>query len=647
MIGIAVASLLPAPSAQAAPAIRFLNPSDYSGTPPFRLSAKADQDAALHIVAWVKEVPANPLVEFEVESTTQKATIDATRAGNDSWEATWVPPDTFTDGPYTLRAILYNGVAGNAAEVTSTEVPVVLNNDSVPPPPANETVEMGFPDNGDQLGFFTPKGKLPATVIDFTTSELTRQVRALYTVSDPGNDPDWIACGFAPVPEALAGRVRCTLKEGVNPLHVTGVAVTANMTAPQTEGAAALDETGDAHRVIPYVAQPASVTIDPESQQINDLTACTPNALTVTVRDQRNRPIPAANVDVHATGPSDQLAFGSMSNSRTSGFQAPNAGHPSSEDAINCSNGERSGRQGDHNVPLDDDIKHIESTTGTDDNGAFRFALRTDGAGGTTIVAWPDVNDDDLLGTSEVTGGARIGWSVPPPPEVTELSLSPNERSAATGSCVQFDVLVRRGGNALGSAPIDVHLSGPDANVNFCDVSGGSSRRAPDSGGHTLDAHEDGTRHAEGETSSSGLFTFGVQSNTQGQTNVTVWLDTTEDDVSSGETQRSATVTWTEAGDRSVTLESSRSSVRKGRRVRLFGSIQGTAACANAQTVRIEAKPLRGGSFGTIKTVTTDDSGDYSTRVKMRKARRFRAVVDALAPCESATSTRVTVRIRR
>jgi hypothetical protein len=295
---------------------------------------------------------------------------------------------------------------------------------------------------------------------------------------------------------------------------------------------------------------------------------------------------------------------------------------------------------------LDDDIKHIESTTGTDNNGAFKFALRTDGSGGTSIVAWPDVNDDDLLGTSEVTGGARIGWGVPPPPEVTELSLSPDSRTGATGSCVQFDVTVRRGGSPLGSAPIDVHLSGPDANVNFCDVSGGSARRAPDSGGHSLDTHEDGTRHAEGETSSNGIFTFGVQSGTQGQTNVTVWLDTTEDDVSSGEMQRSATATWTEAGDRSITLQSSRSSVRKGRRVMLSGSIQGAPACASAQLVRIEAKPLRGGSFATAKTVSTDDSGNYSTRVKMRNARRFRAVVDAGDPCEAATSRTVTVRIR-
>lgn len=648
-VGALLAVMLPAPAAQAAPAIRFLNPSGYSGqVQAYDVSPQADQDDAIHIVAWVKEVPASPLVEFEIESATQKATLDGIRAGNDAWETFWVPPASFTDGPYTLRAILYNGTPGNASEVTSTEVQIVLNADPVPPPPAQEAVEMGFPENGGPIGFFTPKGKQAATSIDFTTSDLTRQVRALYTLSDPGNDPQWVACGFAAVPESLAGRVRCTLKAGDNPLDVTGVAVVANMTAPQTEGNAALDETGDAHRVVPYISQPTTVDVDPEIQQVDDLDECSP-ALTARFLDQRNRPIPAANVDVHATGPSDQLAFGAMTNNRTSPFQPPDASHPSSEDAIDCSDGTRSGRQGDHNVPLDDDIKHIESTTGTDTNGEFKFALTSDSVGGTSLLAWPDVDDDDVPDTSEVTGGARIGWGGPPPPPTTELTLTPGERSAATGSCVQFDVLVRRGGNPLASSNVDVHLTGPDSNVSFCDVSGGSTRRNPDSGGHTGagDTHDDGTRHAEGETSSSGTFTFGVASATQGQTNITVWLDSTEDDVSSGEMQRTATVTWTPPGERSITIQSNRSRVRKGRNVTLSGAIQGSTACASTQSVRIEAKPLRGGSFQTVQTVTTDTTGNYSTRVRMRKAKRFRAVVDAADPCEAATSGTVTVRIRR
>lgn len=640
-----VAALMPGPPAHAAPAIRFLNPSDYTGPPPFDASNKADADAAVHIVAWVKEVPASPLVEFEIESTTLKATIDGVRAGDDAWEANWVPPDSFTDGPYTLRAILYSGSPGNASEVASNEVTIVLNTDAVPPPPAPETVEMGFPENGGPLGFFVPKGKQPTTVIDFTTSELTAQVRALYTMSDPGNDPEWVACGFARVPESRAGRVRCTLKAGDSPARVTGVAVVANMTAPETEGNPALDETGDAHRVVPYTSVPTIIDIDPESQQVDNLTACF-DRLTATMYDQRSRPIAAANIDVHATGPSDQLVFGSIANNRTSPFQAPDAGHPSSEDALRCSDGERVGRQGDHNVPLEDDIKHIESTTGTDTNGNFHFALKTDSTGGTTVFAFADVNDDDLPATSEASGGARIGWGVAPPPPVTELFVSPSASSGSTGSCIAVEATVRRGGSPLSGANVDVHVTGPDAGVAFCDVSGGSSRRVPDAGGHLGDAHEDGTKHAEGETGATGTFVFGVTSPSPGETAVSVWLDTTEDDVFSGELQRSSTLTWTPPGDRSITLDSNKSRVAKGRRVRLFGGIEGDPACAASQTVEVQAKPLRGGSFATVKTITTDAEGDYTTRIKMQAARRFRTVVPSAGQCEHAVSPTVTVRIR-
>lgn len=645
IIGSLIAALLPVTAAHSAPAIRFLNPSDYSGPPPFELSNKADQDGAIHIVAWVKEVPASPLVEFEVESTTVRATIDGIRAGTDAWEAHWIPPDSFTDGPYTLRAILYNGVPGSASEVTSAEVPVVLNTDPVPPPPASETVEMGFPDNGGPLGFFTPKGKLPTTVIDFTTSELTAQVRALYTLSDPGNDPEWVGCGFAAVPTSRAGRVRCTLKSGATPADVSGVAVVANMTAPETEGNAALDETGDAHRVVPYISVPSTIDIAPETQQVDNLEECF-DRITATMYDQRERPIAGANIDVHAVGPSDQLVFGSIGNNRTSGFQAPDASHPSSEAAIRCSDGERVGRQGDHNVPLDDDIKHIESTTGTDTGGNFFFALKSDGTGTTAITAWADVNDDDVPGSSEASGGGRIGWGVPPPPPVTELALSPDQTSGATGSCVRFEAVARRGGSSLSGANVDVHVTGPDSGVAFCDLSDGSARRDPSGGGHLNGAHEDGTKHTEGETDAAGRFVFGVTSPSEGQTTVTVWLDTTEDDVPNGELERTSTLTWNPPGDRSITLESNRSEVDKGRRVRLFGQIQGTSSCAASQSVQLQAKPLRGGSFATIKTLTSDAEGDYATRVRMRQARRFRTVVDAADPCEAATSRTVTVRVR-
>jgi hypothetical protein len=229
---------------------------------------------------------------------------------------------------------------------------------------------------------------------------------------------------------------------------------------------------------------------------------------------------------------------------------------------------------------------------------------------------------------------------------VDEVTLSPSSATATVGDCTAFEVLARRGTVPIGNANIDVHLSGPDAGVMFCDVTGGSPRRDPEGGGHTQGTHTDGVRHAEGEADAGGRFVFGVTSAAPGTTQVQIWLDSTEDDTLGSEPTRSATVTWQPEGDRTISLGASRSRVPKGRRVRLFGQVDGSASCSAGQTVAVESKPLRGGSFTTAKTVTTDQAGNFSTRVKMRKAKRFRASVPDTGACSAAVSGTVTVRVR-
>ena len=649
-IAAVFAGVLPAVPAQAAPAIRFLNPSNYSAS--MVMSDEQDRDTAYHIVAWVKEVPGSPLVEFELASTTPGstgATIAATRVGNDTWEAFYPISTGFQDGAYDLTARLYSGQPGNASEITNTTIRVTINRDPVPPPPEARTVEMTYPDNGDPVGFVTPKGAFPNAVLDFTASAGAQQVRALFTRSDPGNVTEWVQCGTAEVPEGLGGKVRCTLTEGVNPLDVNALAVVANNTTWPAPANPALDESGDAHRVLPYAQVPTTIEVSPESTTTAPA-AC--KLLTARVLDQQSRPIAGINVDIHAVGPDDQISFGSIVD-QTNAFKEPESNHVAArEPAIRCDNKQDAGWQGDHNVPLEDDLKHIESistgtTPGTLDNGTFAFALMSEITGGTNVIVWADVNDDDLQGQTEAYGAAQLGWGTAPPDPITDITLTPVQASGTPGSCVAFEVLLRRGGSPFSGANVDVHLTGPDSNVNFCDVSGGTTRRDPDGGEHTTGTHTTtGTRHTEGETASTGKFVFGVFSPVQGQTDVLVWYDKTEDDVLSGELQKAATVTWAPAGDRSITLASSRSSVAKGRRVRLSGQIQGDPSCAGTQLVRLESKPRRGGSFQTVKTLTTDSQGAYTTRVRMNSTKRFRTVAPAAEPCEEAISNTVTVRAR-
>ncbi|HEX2196327.1 MAG TPA: hypothetical protein VHJ76_05310, partial [Actinomycetota bacterium] len=567
-----LASLLPAAPAVAAPTIAFLNPSAYT-TPPPEISDVEDADGFVHLVAWAREIPSQALVEFELQPTGQNAaTFTADRVGSDTWEKFVPIPDTHPDGAtYTLRVRLYAGVPGDADEVANDEMAIEINQSEIPPP-TGETVEMSYPDNGDRLGIFAPKGKLPITILDFAASDGTERVRAFYTLSDPGTDPVWgEPCGTAVPGDEGFGKVRCTLREGDNPLDVTAVALVSNKTSPPAPPSPALDDTGDAHRVLPYLQQPSSVEVSQGNTTVN-LSSC--HIMTLFVNDQFDRAVAGANVDVHADGPEDELHFNSSGTS-TDAFQAPDNQHVSRENAKRCSDNANSGQQGDHNSPGRDDVKHIESVDGTSDNGGFRFALRSDFAGGTFIQAWADVDDDDVADLNEASGGTQLGWGSPPPPPNLDVFLSPSSTNGSNGSCVPFEILARRGGGPFNNANVDIHLQGPDPAVTFCDVDGGGTRRPPESGGHVGDTHEDGVRHGEGETNAAGRFTFGVTSASTGTTQVQVWIDGNDDDVLSGEPSRTATVTWQPPGDRSISIDSNRNRVAKGRRVRLFGAIQG------------------------------------------------------------------------
>ncbi|HEV2756410.1 MAG TPA: hypothetical protein VG318_11620 [Actinomycetota bacterium] len=642
LVGVLVGALLPAAPAVAAPSIAFLNPSAY--TTQMRLSDAEDRDGFVHLVAWAKEIPANALVEFELKPPGQNAaTFVADRVGNDTWEKLIPIPDTYPDvAGYALTARLYSGVAGNADEVANDEVLVEVDQSEVPPP-QGQTVELSYPENGGRAGFFTPKGKRPNIVLDYQASTGTNQVRAFYTLSDPGADPVWgEACGTGTPDEQGFGKVRCTLREGHNPLDVNAVAIVSNKTAPPAPPSAQLDDTGDAHRVLPYAQVPGTVEVSPGAQTV-PLAQCF--LMAALVEDQFGRAIAAANVDLHAEGPEDELYFESSTN-QTDTFQAPDNGHVSRENAKRCSDNANSGQQGDHNSPGRDDQKHIESVDGTSDGGRFRFALRSDFAGGTFVTAWADVNDDDALGLTEASGGTQLGWGSPPPPPSLDVFLTPASATASTGSCAAFEILARRGGSPFSSANVDIHASGPEG-VEFCDPEGFSARRAPESGGHLADAHEDGTRHAEGEADSNGKFVFGVKSEVPGETQLQVWIDSNDDDLLSGEPSKSATVTWQPPGERSITIQSNKSRVAKGRRVRLSGAIQGDPACSGGQPVSIQAKPVSGGRFGTVKTATTDEDGDYAVSIKMRKSRKFRATVSAAGSCSAAQSRTITVRVRR
>lgn len=633
-----LAALLPAVPARAATEIQFLNPSDY--TTNTQLSDKTDTDGTYHLVVWVSEVPDSPLVEFEVQPTAGlPTTVDATRAANDTWEA-FLSLSQLADGQYTIRARVYS----NLNEVASTQKIVTVNSNDPTPPADPNTVEMLYPENGGAAGFFTPEGKASNVVIDGVASEGAAQVRALYTLSAPGSDPEWKQCGTATVGTAGAVRVLCTLTDGDAGSAVKALALVSNVTPTQT-GAAnpAADQTGDAHRVIPYVQQPHTLEINPTAVMIAPSTC---GAFVAAIKDKNGRPIAAANVDAHAVGPDDQLRFGSQTNV-TSGYQAPDKGHPSNEPSWNCSSGAVSATlQGDHNAPGQDDTKHIESTSGTNKDGLFTFAMVADSIGSTVGDVYADVDDDDVQDVSEASGGFRIGWGEAPPGAVTEAFIDPSSPSPTTGECQRMVAVVKRGGNPLNNTNVDIHITGPDPTSGFCSPSDGTTLRAPDQG-HVGDTHEDGTRHAEAETDNVGRVIFGVTAPTEGAMQVQIWNDSSDDDVLSSEPSDTAAINWQPVGARDISLQSSRSRVRAGRNVTFSGRITGSNTCRGSQDVVLQRKRISRGSYKRIDETTTDSQGDFSLRVRINKSRKYRARVDASGVCEAASSNAVVVRVRR
>ncbi|MDQ3981348.1 MAG: hypothetical protein M3271_01560, partial [Actinomycetota bacterium] len=572
IVAALVGALLPVNvSGAQSTSIAFVNPSGYtSPTQPRLLSAKTDSNSTYHLVAWVKNAPAQPVVEFELRPTAvgNTTTVTATRVGGtNTWEYN-LELGGIADGSYSLTAQLYSGVTPVADDAES----VTVNNSELPPPDEANTVELLFPENGGRAGYFTPTGKSAGFVVHSMASEGTGQVRVLYSLSDTGNDPEWKQCASGTPNADRIVTVRCAIATGDRPAEVTAIAAVANRT-PTGDPSPAADESGDAHQVLPYAQVPSSVEINPPTV-MHDPAGC--QRFTLEVVDQDNRPIPGVNVDVHAVGPDDNLTFATANTTipgvnETDPFQAPDRAH-TTERTRRCSDGAfQDGQlQGESNRPGGvDDEKHIESTSpasslgGTDIGGHFDFALYSGTGGSTQLTAWADVNDDDLPGASEAAGGAQLGWGQAPPPPVTEITLSPSTTDAALGECVRLAALARRGGNALGAANVDVHIVGPDASVAFCAPTDASPSRTPDSGSHVTGGHEDGTKHLEGETASTGEFVFGVTSSTAGGTNVSIWVDQTEDDTESGEPGDAAQITWQVEGDRTITLASSRARVRK------------------------------------------------------------------------------------
>lgn len=625
------------------PAVNLSEPPREPGTPdPPRVTDEFDGvDTAYHIVAAVKDPPTTALVEAtytpDGENEINVGELSPVPGRPDTYEFFWdISEADVPTGFGTLTVRLYEQTPTGFSEVSSDEVVVRMQHeDSVnfgePPVPEAESLELSFPPQGAPMGFFKSSGAagIWRAVVQGSVSagdlgvnnqgrRETYEVRVYYSVSPIGTAPEYVRCATLGVSAVRADGTRtfagtCALTGTHTPSSVTGIAALVlqdqdpertgpNRREPTQEGA-------DAHRVVGFAQTPDQMKITVEGTAVTggyayparrNVAGTSEDVCVmyrVTVRDQFDRPVMGANVDAHVHGPTDQLQFAHdvgdptgivfprVTSAAKPADKNPDGHRHSVENSWNCNflpGQPEVPVMSETNIPGDDDVKHLESTTGTGLSGGgvsfgqWRFGVHSSTPGFTDITAWIDEEelavekdkrevDDDLPELHEAAASNFAQWLREP----ISVTIDPTGKTAAAGECVRYVVRVRSATAPVPDANVDVHATGPTSDLDFCDPEGGGSQReAPTQGtGHQPeDAGEAGhsgqppvAQHTEGVTDDAGNFTIGLRSPATGDTTITAWYDgegdnrTGDNDTQvAAEAAGSASTTWLESNAQAV-----------------------------------------------------------------------------------------------
>ena len=565
---------------------------------PVKISDKFDGvDNRYHIVAAVLNAPPNTIIEayydpfpypddpfcgggtlecdFEGERTI--GLLDPVPGRTDTWQLFWDIPDGQPASPAIFTVRMYSATGAGVEQVAEDSFEVDVD-------PGEETTELTWPAQNGPLGFYKGRGGQWRTVIDGSTSSANVQrVHLRYTTSRPGTAAVYKTCATFSSPAnstntSKSFQVTCTLEAADTPSQVTAIAAVANEDDSSENQCAPVSppgcvtaeneftlESADVHRVLPYVQTssqmnvliiPAGTGAHPDpGRSLVDEDNCL--SFLVRVRDHLDRPVQGANLDLHVVGPNDSIGFGNEATAgdAPSGRKNPDKGGHSTEEQWDCDfPGDRmvGVPQGDSNVPAGNDTKHIESTTGTGLNGGagvsfggFRFMLFSDRVGLSDITAWVDDEDlpvekdnraldDDLLEELEPRDTFQAQWYSTAP----TIQFDPVGATAVAGECHRYVLRVRSGAAAVPRTNVDVHATGPDDQLDFCNPADATPRRAPDRPTDAATRHDpedDGeashpgpsprAQHTEGETDDAGNFVFGVTSPIPGDTTLVAWMD--------------------------------------------------------------------------------------------------------------------------
>ncbi|MDQ3956396.1 MAG: hypothetical protein M3285_12700 [Actinomycetota bacterium] len=242
----------------------------------------------------------------------------------------------------------------------------------------------------------------------------------------------------------------------------------------------------------------------------------------------------------------------------------------------------------------------------------------------------PEPNNDDIDVVSKK-------WVNATPADT--LDCEPESQTTAGDGVYSVNCTATAGNAPVSGTEIDAEATGAN------DPDNANSRTSPDFT-CTTDAEGDCTiTHDPSGTGSAGTTTYRA------------WIDsdyfheTDESDASEG---RDETATagageepdgtdvvdneWLGDGNRSITLQSNKSSREAGKRVRFFGEIDGFPACEDNEVVRLRRSPPDRNRWKTIDTTVTLPDGSYEFRKRIRKTRDYKAVAPNSPTCKKARS---------
>lgn len=587
----------PSPSGSAPAAgevgVTLLNPSTgYDSSP--KVSNRFDGvDTAYTIVARTTGDAQSLVVEASIAPQNDDGTwgnevlvgeLERVAPGSDLWEFDWDIPASIeeTISLLTVRAYVETPSGFVETGADSVEVDVYYSDPSMPPLGAYETVDIAWPAQNGVLGFYKPRVGAWRTMVDGTTSPGANFAQVYVSTSRPGDPVSFTPCGSAPTVVNAAGTsasfaARCSLDASTPPSAVTAVAAQAEYR--ETASSTRFMQAADVRSVRSYDVSPEDmqVAITPVARRVL-APARTCQSFTVTITDEHDRLIMGANVDIHATGPADELILAGTglvvpeghSREMTSPCPSPLPVEPPAPLPIPTN----PRPQGDHNVPGGIDSKHMETNLGTGLDtlsqlpGQTAFTVASELPGFTQLTAWVDDEeiareadqrpiDNDRPDEGEPFARAKVQWLVATP----TLSFDPLGGTAPATSCFPYVVKARSGTDPVPDVNVDVHATGPDPELDFCDPEGASPRQAPLSGAgansheaeETSESHHFSTtgppaQHTEGTTDPAGNFVVGLTSPVTGDTSVVAWIDGepgADDDVQgSGEPLTSGTISW-------------------------------------------------------------------------------------------------------